>query len=154
MMLGSQGRFKWAGIALFVGILAISLSGCALLDHAFGVTPPSPDNPGSADPGGGIVGGVGRLAGSIPGWGWLVSLILSSSANLYQNIRMRNYRAAAKAVIRGVDVALDHGTSETATKGDIYSAVTEERASMPQSAFIERLIEDLKNELRIEMLKK
>ena len=121
-------------LTVLVMALGLLVAGCGLLDSLMGVQH-NPDGSVTVQPGGGVVGGVGKVAGGIPGWPGLVGTGLGLLATLYQSIRVRNYKQGFQAVVTGVDTALAQGTKTQVTKDELYAALkaqVEEYATNPQ----------------------
>ena len=143
---GSYRFFMFATL-----LFGLSLTGCTVLDALTGVSPDrNGDGIPESDGSGGIAGTIGSLGGSLPGLFGLAGTILGAGATLYQRMRSKKYLAAAKATVRGIDKALDKGTSLKISKEELYSALLSERAGDKYSEFIKDLVSALKKERREE----
>jgi len=138
-------------LSAIVLLFGLTLTGCSVLDSLTGVSPDrNGDGIPETDGSGGIAGTLGALGSSLPGLLGLAGTVLGAGATMYQRFRSRQYLAAARATVRGIDKALDKGSSLSVTKTDLYDALLSERAGDKYAEFIKDLVSSLKKERREE----
>lgn len=123
------------GLLLFVGLLAILLAGCTMLDSLAGVTR-NADGTVVVDPGGGLAGTAARALESMPGWLGFAGAGLTAGIALYQKARRKTAEQGMTSIVTGLDAALGHGERTDVAKADLYAAIqaaTNAKADSPEA---------------------
>ena len=92
---------------LVVCLVLLTVSGCAMLDSFFGV---SPDKDKSGSSPSDVVGQV------VAPWAPWLGMALTSLGGIYANVRRKRWLRVARSVVRGVDYAKEHVDSKRKLK--------------------------------------
>lgn len=135
---------------VITGCAMFFLGGCAELSGLF-VEPDGGDGPVAT-----LIKGVGRLASPLGGGAAALSALALAGLNVAQGLLGKKKKAEKaeidallKAIVEGVDLALDGGLKPQVLKEDLYASIKARLAeAMDDPAKAAKIISDIKEELR------